>query len=198
MPFHDFTSCGWEKLFSERMCRHFSEDFGQYTRVARFHIDNAPWGTWGGGCEKAPAASCRKVIEAKVQGTHEIEIWSSGDQMRGFTFGDDCIKGIELINNSQIFESINLGSTDAASINQRADIVEGIAGIKLKRNYILNSPKGVNDRKSENTLIKKYVNWEPHTSLQAGLEKTYACIYDQYRARERGDAGVVHEAAATR
>jgi nucleoside-diphosphate-sugar epimerase len=189
---------GWEKLFSERMCRHFREDFGLYTRVARFHNVYGPWGTWFGGREKAPAAICRKVIEAKLQGTHEIEIWGSGDQTRSFMFADDCIKGIELITNSQILEPINLGSTEAVSINQLVDIVEAIAGIKLHRTYNLSAPKGVNGRNSENTLIKKYLNWEPDTSLQAGLEKTYAWIYDQYLARERGEAGVVRESSAAR
>jgi len=175
---------GWEKLFSERMCRHFREDFGLYTRVARFHNVYGPWGTWSGGREKAPAAICRKVIEAKVQGKHEIEIWGSGVQTRSFMFADDCIKGIQLITNSHILEPINLGSSEAVSINQLVNIVEEIAGIKLKRNYNLSAPKGVNGRNSDNTLIKKYLSWEPDTSLHAGLEKTYAWIYDQYLARE--------------
>ncbi len=189
---------GWEKLFSERMCRHFREDFGLYTRVARFHNVYGPWGTWFGGREKAPAAICRKVIEAKLSGRHEIEIWGSGDQTRSFMYADDCIKGLDLIMHSQILEPINLGSTEAVSINQLVDIVEGIAGIKLKRKYDLSAPKGVNGRNSENTLIKKYLNWEPDTSLRAGLEKTYAWIYDQYLERERGGTGVVRESAASR
>jgi len=189
---------GWEKLFSERMCRHFREDFGLYTRVARFHNVYGPWGTWFGGREKAPAAICRKVIEAKLSGRHEIEIWGSGDQTRSFMYADDCIKGLDLIMHSQILEPINLGSTEAVSINQLVDIVEGIAGIKLKRKYDLSAPKGVNGRNSENTLIKKYLNWEPDTSLRAGLERTYAWIYDQYLARERGGTGVVRESAASR
>jgi len=189
---------GWEKLFSERMCRHFREDFGLYTRVARFHNVYGPWGTWFGGREKAPAAICRKVIEAKSNGTNEIEIWGTGDQTRSFMYADDCIKGTELIMRSDILEPINLGSTEAVSINQLVDIVEGIAGVKLKRKYNLNAPKGVNGRNSENTLIKKYLNWEPNTSLRAGLEKTYAWIHDQYAARERGEAGVVRESSASR
>ena len=188
---------GWEKLFSERMCRHFREDFGLTTRVARFHNVYGPWGTWFGGREKAPAAICRKVIEAKVGGKHEIEIWGSGVQTRSFMFADDCIKGIRLITDSQILEPINLGSSEAVSINQLVDIVEGIAGIKLKRNYNLNAPKGVNGRNSDNTLIQKYLGWEPDTTLRAGLEKTYAWIYDQYLARERGESGVVSEASTT-
>jgi len=189
---------GWEKLFSERMCRHFREDFGVYTRVARFHNVYGPWGTWFGGREKAPAAICRKVIEAKIHGTNQIEIWGSGDQTRSFMYADDCIKGMDLIMHSEILEPINLGSTEAVSINQLVDIVEGIAGIKLKRKYDLGAPKGVNGRNSENTLIKKYLNWEPDTSLRDGLEKTYAWIYDQYLARERGAAGVVRESSALR
>ena len=189
---------GWEKLFSERMCRHFREDFGLYTRVARFHNVYGPWGTWDGGREKAPAAICRKVIEAKVHGKHEIEIWGSGEQTRSFMFTDDCVKGIQLITNSQILEPINLGSTEAVSINQLVDIVEGIAGIKLKRNYDLSAPKGVNGRNSDNTLIQKYLNWEPDTTLRAGLEKTYAWIYDQYMARERAETGAVRHSSATR
>jgi nucleoside-diphosphate-sugar epimerase len=186
---------GWEKLFSERMCRHFREDFSFYTRVARFHNVYGPWGTWYGGREKAPAAICRKVIEAKISGKREIEIWGSGNQTRSFMFIDDCLKGIEQIMNSQILEPINLGSSEAVTINQLVDIVEDIAGIKLKRNYDLSAPKGVNGRNSDNTLIQRYLNWEPDTPLRAGLEKTYRWIHDQYLARERGDKGVVREAA---
>jgi nucleoside-diphosphate-sugar epimerase len=186
---------GWEKLFSERMCRHFREDLSLYTRVARFHNVYGPWGTWFGGREKAPAAICRKVIEAKVHDKHEIEIWGTGEQTRSFMYASDCIKGIQLIANSQILEPINLGSAEAVTINQLVDIVEDIAGVKLKRNYDLSAPKGVNGRNSDNTLIKKYLNWEPETTLRAGLEQTYAWIYDQYGARERGETGVVRESA---
>jgi GDP-D-mannose 3', 5'-epimerase len=185
---------GWEKLFSERMCRHYMEDFGVYARVARFHNVYGPWGTWFGGREKAPAAICRKVIEAKVSGKHQIEIWGNGHQTRSFMYIDDCVKGIELIMNSQILEPINLGSSEAVSINQLVDIVEDIAGIKLERKYDLGAPKGVNGRNSDNTLIQKYLGWEPGITLRAGLEKTYAWIYDQYQLRERGGAGVVREA----
>ncbi|MGH9732374.1 MAG: NAD-dependent epimerase/dehydratase family protein [Candidatus Acidiferrales bacterium] len=182
---------GWEKLFSERMCRHFHEDCGLHTRVARFHNVYGPWGTWYGGREKAPAAICRKVIEAKISGKHEIEIWGSGDQTRSFMFIDDCIVGIDLIMNSGILEPINLGSSEAVTINQLVEIAEEIAGIKLRRQYDLSAPKGVNGRNSDNTLIRKYLNWEPNTPLRIGLEKTYRWIYDQYVARERGEAVVV-------
>jgi GDP-D-mannose 3', 5'-epimerase len=189
---------GWEKLFSERMCRHFMEDFGLTTRVARFHNVYGPWGTWFGGREKAPAAICRKVVEAKVAGRHEIEIWGSGVQTRSFMFIDDCTEGIQRITNSEILEPINLGSSEAVTINQLVDIAEDIAGIKLKRNYDLSAPKGVNGRNSDNTLIQEYLGWEPNTSLRVGLEKTYRWIYDQYVARERGEAGVIREARAAR
>jgi nucleoside-diphosphate-sugar epimerase len=188
---------GWEKLFSERMCRHFREDYGLTTRVARFHNVYGPWGTWYGGREKAPAAICRKVIEAKLSGKHEIEIWGSGTQTRSFMYIDDCIKGVNLIMDSDILEPINLGSSEAVTINQLVDLAEEIAGIKLKRTYDHSAPKGVNGRNSDNTLIQKYLHWEPSTPLRVGLEQTYKWIYDQYLARERGDAGVVRESAAS-
>ncbi len=186
---------GWEKLFSERMCRHFREDFGLYTRVARFHNVYGPWGTWDGGREKAPAAICRKVVQSIVSGNHEIEIWGSGEQTRSFMYIDDCIQGMQMIFDSQILEPINLGSSEAVTINQLVDIVESIAGIKLKRRYDLSAPKGVNGRNSDNTLIQKYLRWEPKISLRTGLEKTYAWIYDQYLARERGGTSFAREPA---
>ena len=175
---------GWEKLFSERMCRHFREDFGLETRVARFHNVYGPYGTWDGGREKAPAAICRKVIEAKVLGRGEIEIWGSGNQTRSFTYIDDCIEGIQKIMDSGVIEPINLGSSEMVTINQLVDIVEDIAGIRLRRRYDLGAPKGVNGRSSDNTLIKERLDWEPSIPLRAGMEKTYAWIYDQYVARE--------------
>ena len=174
---------GWEKLFSERMCRHFREDFGLATRVARFHNVYGPHGTWDGGREKAPAAICRKVIEAKLTGSDEIEIWGSGHQTRSFMYIDDCLKGIRLISESDVVEPINLGSSEMVSVNQLVDIVEDIAGVKLKRRYDLSAPKGVAGRNSDNTLIRKYFDWEPGIPLRAGLEKTYAWIYDRCVAR---------------
>jgi nucleoside-diphosphate-sugar epimerase len=167
------------------MCRHFFEDFGLVTRVARFHNVYGPHGTWDGGREKAPAAICRKVIAAKVSGRHEIEIWGTGSQTRSFMYIDDCIQGVQMIMNSEIREPINLGSAEMVSINQLVDIVEDIAGIKLHRNYDLNAPKGVVGRNSDNTLIRKYLDWEPSIPLRTGLEKTYAWIYGQYVAREK-------------
>jgi len=176
---------GWEKLFSERMCRHFHEDYGMYVRQARFHNVYGPHGTWDGGREKAPAAICRKVIQAQVSGKHEIEIWGDGTRTRSFMYIDDCILGVQKIMNSEILDPINLGSSEMVSINQLVDIVENIAGIKLKRTYDLDAPKGVMGRNSDNTLIKKYLNWEPSIPLRQGLAKTYAWIYDEYMIREK-------------
>jgi nucleoside-diphosphate-sugar epimerase len=172
---------GWEKLFTERMCRHFREDFGLQTRVARFHNVYGPHGTWDGGREKAPAAICRKVLEAKLAGRHEIEIWGDGRQTRSFMYIDDCTKGILDIFNSDILEPINLGSSELVTINQLVDMVEEIAGIKLKRSYNLNAPKGVNGRNSDNTLIRKYLGWEPSIRLRDGMALTYAWIEEQIR-----------------
>lgn len=171
---------GWEKLFSERMCRHFTEDLGLYTRVARFHNVYGPLGTWEGGREKAPAAISRKVIEAKATGNHEIEIWGDGKQTRSFMYIDDCLKGIDLIMTNEIHEPVNLGSNELVTINQLVDMVEDIAGIKLKRSYNLTAPKGVNGRNSDNTKIQQYLGWEPSTRLRDGMAKTYAWIYDEY------------------
>ena len=175
---------GWEKLFSERMCRHFREDFDLTTRVARFHNVYGPLGTWDGGREKAPAAICRKVIEAKASGRHEIEIWGDGNQTRSFMYIDDCLYGIDRITQSDITEPVNLGSNELVTINGLVDIVEEIAGIKLKRNYKLDAPKGVNGRNSDNTLIQELLDWEPSIRLRDGMEKTYAWIYDEFMARE--------------
>lgn len=170
---------GWEKLFSERMCRHFEEDFGLQTRVARYHNVYGPLGTYDGGREKAPAAICRKVIQAKVSGKHEIEIWGDGHQTRSFMYIDDCTKGTQAILESEITEPINLGSSELVTINQLVDIVEEIAGVKLKRNYKLDAPKGVNGRNSDNTKILEYLGWEPSIRLKDGMAKTYEWIESQ-------------------
>jgi len=170
---------GWEKLFSERMCRHFSEDFGLVTRVARFHNVYGPHGTYDGGREKAPAAMCRKVIDAQMNGKKEIVIWGDGHQTRSFMYIDDCIKGIQDIMYSNIEEPINLGSSEMVSINQLVDIVEEIADFKMDRKYDLGAPKGVRGRNSENTLIKKYLGWEPSIPLKNGMKKTYDWIKEE-------------------
>ena len=173
---------GWEKLFSERMCRHFREDYGLETRVARYHNVYGPLGTWTGGREKAPAAVCRKVIQAKMSGTHEIEIWGDGKQTRSFMYVDDCTKGTQMIAESDILEPINLGSDELVTINQLVDIAEEIAGVKLKRNYKLDAPKGVNGRNSDNTMILEKLSWEPSIRLRDGLEKTYHWIEEEMRS----------------
>jgi nucleoside-diphosphate-sugar epimerase len=174
---------GWEKLFSERMCRHFREDFGLETRCARFHNVYGPYGTWEGGREKAPAAICRKVIEAKAMGRHEIEIWGDGHQTRSFMYIDDCLFGIDRITHSRIEEPLNLGSHELVTINGLVDIVEEIAGVKFVRKYNLGAPKGVNGRNSDNTKIREHLGWEPSTRLRDGMEKTYAWIHDEYHAK---------------
>ena len=170
---------GWEKLFSERMCRHFGEDFGLGIRIARFHNVYGPLGTFDGGREKAPAAVCRKVAEAVINGSREIQIWGDGEQTRSFTYIDDTVLGIQKLMDSSYSAPINLGSSQIVTINQLVDIVENIANIKLKRKYILDAPKGVRGRNSENTLIKEVLGWEPKITLEFGLDKTYKWIYDE-------------------
>jgi GDP-D-mannose 3', 5'-epimerase len=182
---------GWEKLFSERMCRHFSEDFGLLTRVARFHNVFGPFGTYDGGREKAPAAICRKVIDGKMQGKKDIVIWGDGHQTRSFMYIDDCVKGVLDIMYSTITVPINLGSSEMVSINQLVDYVEEIAGYKMERKYDLKAPKGVRGRNSDNTLIKKSLGWEPSISLKVGLKKTYDWINEQMMNNKGKDGKAV-------
>jgi nucleoside-diphosphate-sugar epimerase len=178
---------GWEKLFSERMCRHFREDFGLATRVARFHNVYGPHGTWDGGREKAPAAICRKVIHAIETGADTIEIWGDGKQTRSFMYIDDCIEGILKIAHSDVVEPLNLGSDELTTINGLVDIVEDIAGVELKRKHNLKAPKGVNGRNSNNTLIKKHLGWAPGIRLRDGMERTYHWIHEEYQKVHRGE-----------
>jgi len=170
---------GWEKLFSEIITRYFGQDFKIDSRVCRYHNVYGPYGTWRGGREKAPAAMCRKVIEAQMSGNQEIEIWGDGEQTRSFMYIDDCIIGMDLMWKKGDTRPLNLGSDEMVSINGLVDIVEDIAGIKLKRNYNLDAPQGVRGRNSENTMIKEVLGWAPSVSLREGMEKTYAWIYDQ-------------------
>ncbi len=170
---------GWEKLFSERMCRHYAEDFELETRVARYHNVYGPMGTWDGGREKAPAAICRKIINAKLRGDNQIEIWGDGEQTRSFMYIDDCLHGTLALMNSDVSEPINLGSSEMVSVNQLVDLVEDIAGITLRRIYQLDAPTGVRGRCSDNTLIQRVLGWSPSISLQTGMEKTYSWIFDQ-------------------
>jgi len=176
---------GWEKLFSERMCRHFREDYGIQTRMARYHNVYGPHGTFDGGREKAPAAICRKVIDAKMSGQRDIEIWGDGRQTRSFMYIDDCLHGTQRILSSDILDPINLGSSELVTINQLVDIVEEIAGMKLNRRYDPTAPKGVNGRNSDNTLIQKLLGWEPSIPLRVGMETTYRWIHDQMVAGRR-------------
>jgi len=178
---------GWEKLFSERMCMHFDEDYGTNVRVVRFHNVYGTFGTWDGGREKAPAAMCRKVIEAMDTGKMDIEIWGDGEQTRSFMYIDDCITGMDKLIASDFTSPINLGRSELVSINQLLDIVEGIAGVKLGRHYNLNAPQGVRGRNSDNTLIKKVLGWEPEVDLLTGIEKTFHWIKEEYDRRKRGE-----------
>ena len=170
---------GWEKLFSERMCRHFTEDFNLDTRVLRYHNVYGPFGTFDGGREKAPAALCRKLIKAKLNNDKSIDVWGDGKQTRSFMFIDDCIYGTIKIFNSNSSEVYNLGSSEQVSINQMIEIIEEIGQYKVKKNYQLDKPKGVRGRSSDNEQIKKLLSWEPTVSLRKGLEITYKWIYDQ-------------------
>jgi nucleoside-diphosphate-sugar epimerase len=181
---------GWEKLFSERMCRHFLEDFDLQTRVARYHNVYGPFGTYDGGREKAPAAICRKVIAAKLSGSNEIEIWGDGEQTRSFMYVDDCVYGTQLLSGSEVTEAINIGSSELVTINQLVSIVEEIAGVDLKRNYKLDAPQGVRGRNSDNTLILERLGWEPSISLRDGMERTYRWIHDQMVATSSGSAAL--------
>lgn len=172
---------GWEKLFSERMCRHFREDYGIQTRVARYHNVYGPFGTYTGGREKAPAAICRRLIEAKLSGNHEIVIWGDGNQTRSFMYIDDCIRGSLTLMESNYKDPINIGSAEMVTINQLIDIVEEIAGIKVLRKYDLKAPQGVRGRSSDNTLFRSQFGWEPDTKLMVGMEETYRWIYDRVK-----------------
>ena len=170
---------GWEKLFSERMCRHFREDFDLETRVVRYHNVYGPHGSFDGGREKAPAAICRKVIAAQLAGIPEIEVWGDGKQTRSFMYIDDCLFGTCALMDSDVREPLNIGSDELVTINQLIDIVEEIAGVTLKRRYNLSAPKGVRGRSSDNTLIRQKLGWAPAITLRDGMEKTYRWIYDQ-------------------
>ncbi len=179
---------GWEKLLSEMFCQEYWAERGLETHIARFHNVYGPHGTWDGGREKAPAAICRKVIEAKDAGRHTITIWGDGTQTRSFMWIEDCVRGIDMITHCDelIATPINLGSSELVSINQLVDIVEDIGGVKLKREYDLTAPKGVAGRNSDNTMIQRVLGWEPSTPLRDGLRKTYAWIEQQYADRKAG------------
>jgi GDP-D-mannose 3',5'-epimerase len=170
---------GWEKLFGERMCRHFHEDFGLETRVARYHNVYGPHGTWVGGREKAPAALCRKIAQAALSGDHEIDIWGDGEQTRSFMYIDDCVEGTLRIMGSDVREPLNLGRNDLVTINELVDLISGIAGIEVDRKYVLSAPQGVRGRNSDNTEIRRQLGWEPGIEMREGIEKTYQWIFEQ-------------------
>jgi nucleoside-diphosphate-sugar epimerase len=174
---------GWEKLFSERMARHFREDYGLATRVGRYHNVYGPHGTYDGGREKAPAAICRKVATAALTGEHRIEIWGDGEQTRSFMYIDDCLEGTMRLTASDVVEPLNIGSDELVTINDLVSIVEEIAGITLKRDYKLDAPQGVRGRNSDNTKIEAELGWAPSIPLRDGMERTYRWIHDQITAR---------------
>lgn len=171
---------GWEKLFTERLCRHFTDETDLECRVARYHNVYGPLGTYEGGREKAPAAICRKVAEAVLSGNHTIEIWGDGEQTRSFMYVDDCVEGTIRIQESNVAEPLNLGSDRMVTINELVSIVEAIAGVELERRYI-DGPLGVRGRNSDNDLIFSRLGWEPSIALENGLEQTYRWVYDQMK-----------------
>jgi nucleoside-diphosphate-sugar epimerase len=175
---------GWEKLIAERLCMHYRQDYGIETRIVRFHNIFGPWGTWDGGREKAPAALCRKVAVAKLTGNHEIEIWGDGEQTRSFCLIDDCVKGIYKLMRSDYVEPLNLGQDRMVTINQLADIIANIAGIRIFKKHVP-GPQGVRGRNSDNTRLRQVLHWEPEVSLEEGLRRTYTWIETQVRAKLR-------------
>jgi nucleoside-diphosphate-sugar epimerase len=172
---------GWEKLFSERMCRHFREDYGMETRVGRFHNIYGPHGSWNDGREKAPAALCRKVIEAKLNGSGVIDVWGNGTITRSFCWIDDCVEGILKLTDSGYHDPINIGSSELVTVNGLIDTIEEAAGYLVHRNYDMSKPQGVMGRNSDNTKIKEVLGWEPTTPLAEGIAKLYPWIEEQVK-----------------
>ena len=173
---------GWEKLYAERVAMVYGRRHNLATRIARFQNCYGPEGTWTGGREKAPAAICRKVAMAKLTNERRIEIWGDGQQTRSFTYIDDCLEGTLRLTASDVEEPLNIGSSELVTINELVDIVSEIAGVQLKREYVLDAPQGVRGRNSDNTLVRARLGWEPTTSLQDGLAETYAWVHDQVAA----------------
>ncbi len=172
---------GWEKLITERLCRHYREDYGLETRIIRFHNIFGPLGTWQGGREKAPAALCRKVAVAKLTGSHEIEIWGDGEQTRSFCYIDDCVAGMHKLMRSDYREPLNLGQDRLVTINQLADMIASIAGVRVMKRHVP-GPQGVRGRNSDNTRLREVLGWEPQISLEEGLARTYRWIEHQVAA----------------
>jgi nucleoside-diphosphate-sugar epimerase len=176
---------GWEKLVTERLCTHYREDYGIETRVVRFHNIFGPLGTWEGGREKAPAAMSRKVAVAKLTGNPVIEIWGDGEQTRSFCFIDDCVRGIDQLMRSDFHDPLNLGQDRMVTINELADMVAGIAGVRIVKRHVP-GPLGVRGRNSDNTLVRQVLGWEPEISLEQGLARTYTWIEQQVREQMQG------------
>jgi len=183
---------GWEKLFAERLCMHYREEYGIETRIVRFHNIFGPLGTWDGGREKAPAAICRKVAMAKLTGTYEVEVWGDGEQTRSFCFIDDCVTGIHRLMESAYPEPLNLGQDRTVTINQLVDIVAQIAGVRVTKKHVP-GPQGVRGRNSDNTRLRKVLSWEPIIALEDGLQRTYSWIEEQVRGRLAVPTGVREE-----
>ncbi len=181
---------GWEKLFTERMCRHFEEDFGLPVRIARFHNIYGPMGTWVGGREKAPAAVCRKVAQATITGAPEIEVWGNGEQVRSFLYVDDAVEAVLLLTASDFARPVNIGSERGVTINALIDIVEAAAGTTLQRRYLPDAPTGVRARNSDNSLIRDVLGWEPRTSLEEGLAATYEWVLNQVATHREAEPAV--------
>ena len=173
---------GWEKLFSERLCRHVGEELGLETRVARYHNVYGPQGAWVGGREKAPSAIARKIAVAELTGDHEIDIWGDGEQTRSFTYIDDCLEGTFRVTAGEWRDPVNVGSSELVTINQLVDLVADIAGITVTHRHDLTKPQGVRGRNSDNTMIKDRYGWEPSVSLRAGMTETYTWVRDQVAA----------------
>ncbi len=174
---------GWEKLFSERMCRHFLEDYGLDVKVARYHNIFGPNGTYDGGREKAPAALCRKIIESIIENKNTIDVWGDGKQTRSFLYIDDCVDATLKLFNSEFHGPINIGSEEKVSINEMISKIEKISNQKVSKNYQLDKPKGVRGRNSDNTLIRSQLNWDPKYTLYQGLEKTYDWIFQELKKK---------------
>ncbi len=173
---------GWEKLIAERLCMHYREDYGLETRIVRFHNIFGPLGTWDGGREKAPAALCRKIAMAKLTGDPEVEIWGDGQQTRSFCYIDDCVKGLYKIMRSDYAQPLNLGQDRMVTIDELADMIAEIAGIRIVKEHVP-GPQGVRGRNSDNTRLRQVLGWEPEISLEEGLRGTYAWIEKQVTAK---------------
>lgn len=180
---------GWEKLSTEKLCLYYAAEYGMETRIVRFHNIFGPLGTWEGGREKAPAALCRKVAIAKLTGNPEIEIWGDGEQTRSFCYIDDCVVGLHKVMQSNHPSPLNLGQDRLVTINQLADMIAEIAGLRMIKKHV-SGPQGVRGRNSDNTRLRQVLGWEPQIALEEGLARTYLWIEAQVRARLQRESGL--------